>query len=616
MLYVINSMDILTIIGKELIKKLTSKTFDKIKSSSSFEGTINVSKVLKEFPERLELHTKEILKWSSSIPLMGYNNPQKTERSTVELMISSGFSDLKSEKFVSEEEILNKPTNTLIVGQPGSGKTTTLKRILLNLFLQNYDLTRFSYPILIRLRNLRNRTISQEILQILNIESKIETEEESYVGYIQIEDERVREVRTRKTKVQYVGKERIEDFIPKLLNAGGIVLFLDGLDEIPTKSQERILREIEQIGLKLDNSKIILTVRKTKLFRIVEGFSYLEIKPLDDKMINEISNRWLENGIEFQKELRRKPYVDLANRPIFLTFLLILYRKLKSLPNQPNEIYKEATYLIVKDWDEQREITRSSKYSDFGPRRKLKFLGEISYHLTYLIKTKSFTSRHISSIYKEIHQKYSLPSQDLQLVIAEIESHNGIVSESDFNSYEFSHLSIQEYLCAEHIVTLPFSKNIVQYFFEYPEPLAIATCISGEPSLWFANLLLNENLNVNKFRGDRTRNFKKSLFSYLTRLIIESPLFSESKELGYSLLYLIFEVDDLKFADILDNLLEIQNAKSSLFLAASEFKVLDENDGILHIHRKKPTHTSYFLSFPYKGYIRKSYVPEVEFSKD
>ena len=73
----------------------------------------------------------------------------------------------------------------------------------------------------------------------------------------------------------------------------------------------------------------------------------------------------------------------------------------------------------------------------------------------------------------------------MKVVVAEIESHTGLIVESHYRHFEFSHLSIQEFLCAKHLVNLPYSQDTIKYFLEYPEPLAIAVSISGEPSLWF-----------------------------------------------------------------------------------------------------------------------------------
>ena len=89
------------------------------------------------------------------------------------------------------------------------------------------------------------------------------------------------------------------------------------------------MKEIESLSLKLNSSKVILTVRKSKLSNIGTRFIKYEIRPLDEERIKKILQI---NGsmtvLGSTMHLVSKPYKDLANRPIFLTLLMILYEKI------------------------------------------------------------------------------------------------------------------------------------------------------------------------------------------------------------------------------------------------------------------------------------------------
>ena len=230
-----------------------------------------------------------------------------------------------------------------------------------------------------------------------------------------------------------------------------------------------------------------MTSRKSEIRKTIDGFVSYEISPLTPKQIISISSKWFGDNKDFITELEKKPYKDLANRPIFLTFLLILFKRYSSLPAQPSEIYDEIVMLIIEDWDKYRGIYRTSKYVDFKSRKKMKFLSELSYLLTYKIKQIVFSSKELENIYIAIHEKYNLPLEEMKDVVSEIESHTGLITEAGFKSFEFSHLSLQEFLCAKHLVDLPCSQTTINYFFDYPEPISIAISISTEPSIWFSN---------------------------------------------------------------------------------------------------------------------------------
>ncbi len=165
------------------------------------------------------------------------------------------------------------------------------------------------------------------------------------------------------------------------------------------------------------------------------------------------------------------------------------------------------------------------------------FLQELAFFLTYQVKSNVFSSDILIEIYNKIYDRYKLPKEEVYEVISEIESHNGLISEIGYKIFEFSHLTLQEYLCAEYLVTLPFNQSIVKYFFERPDPIAIAISLSRDSGVWFANLILNDHLDISKVNG--LTSFEASLTKLLNRLLDESPIFNESFELGATLIYII-----------------------------------------------------------------------------
>ena len=375
------------------------------------------------------------------------------------------------------------------------------------------------------------------------------------------------------------------------------LLLLDGLDELHPKIKKEVYEQIEFLGLNLRNSKIILTSRTGEYKQLFSNFHLCELQPLSSNQIKKISKKWLRSNKAFLAELDNKPYKDIANRPIFLTFLLVLFEHYLELPAQPSDVYRDITELVIKEWDEQRgNIVRISKYANFNRRRKFQFISEIAYLLTYKIKTNVFTSRELEEVYLQINEKYGLPEKDSGDVVSEIESHNGIIAESFDNKFEFSHLSIQEYLTAEHIVTLPFSKETISYFREYPEPLAVAISISRDPGQWFSFLLLNNHI-------------KKivtvdSLNTLITRLLIEKPAFRATEELGYAALFVIkmlcegrtiSESSDSIIHDFLNYPLIIDSIK----LAIGYYKI-EEDAGNEEVHFTIDNWklNEYFISFP------------------
>lgn len=606
-----------TIFGTEVLKIILANNLKKMNLEMFHFEKDEMNKFKNNFPKFYGNHFKEICKWADSIPFIGLAKPKKTEVSTIELIIASDIIRYKDDdkQKINEFDILNTNENILLLGAPGAGKTTTLKRLIIKYFCDFKELENPGFPVLVRLRDIPfESTLYKYILDIFGIryEDKItkfnkkikKKDKESEEIYVE-EEVIVEKVTT------YVGKTPINIFMANFLNESNCLLMLDGIDELHKSVQLKTFREIEELGLKLDKARIIMTVRKSELNKIIDSFTTFEIASLSFSQIREISSKWLVNSDDFIIELEKKPYKDLANRPIFLTFLLILFEKYSTLPTQPSEVYEDTTYLILKEWDEHRDIIRLSKYGDFNTRKKIKFISELSYNLTYKVKQKVFSTRDLEQIYELISKKYGLPEDDAKSVVSEIESHTGLIVESKSRNFEFSHLSMQEFLCAKHIVNLPYSKETINYFLEYPEPLAIAICISGEPSLWFANLILNSSLNITNFKT-KVKVYFSSIYTLLSRLLVETPSFKESEELGLAFFYLITNLhSNSNFKLLIDEWFEYPNVKESIAMCLRTTHFSTTARGYYLITRKNVTQTDYFINIPNSGEIPNEFIKKM-----
>ena len=166
------------------------------------------------------------------------------------------------------------------------------------------------------------------------------------------------------------------------------------------------------------------------------------------------------------------------------------------------------------------------------PPRKLDFLAAFAYNLVLKKGSgTSFTLAKLREIYLLICRRFNLPASDADTVCREIESHTGIIIKATYDTYEFSHKSIQEYLVAEHLVRLRDIPSAIRLLRDCPNELAVAVALSSDPTDFSCGLF--------RYKGTRVKPKKNEwLIVFLSRLADEKPGLEDNPELGGTCLWL------------------------------------------------------------------------------
>jgi hypothetical protein len=548
-----------------------------------------------DFEKCLSQYMREIDNWSNIIQFLDMPTPKGTDIDTIMLPIrmSSRRSHRKDFIVTNERIFLTEPDHYMLLGDPGSGKTTTVKRLVRCFFdkpISGSDL--FQYPVVLLLRKYDPQLgLFKSIAQTIGV--------------------RYHDIKISGTEnvVTMIGDKNIREALPAILDTTRAYILLDGLDEVPYSAYDELMRQVSDLAHSLDKSKILITCRTGDFNLTLEGFNVLHLTALNQSQIQKIANMWLGDSKAFIKEVNDLPYKDMIQRPLLLVQLLYIFQSEGELPREPNTIYHYMLTLLLKDWDRSRGILRKTDYAKFNPDVKIKFLSSLSYELTYKIKTKRFSGRQLTQCYTNICSKHGLPEGQAVEVAKEIETHTGIIVGAGKFDYEFSHLSLQEYLCANYIVKEPRAAQIISYINEYPAPIAIAIALASEPSTWFADLIL-------RF-GDKFCYADRSLTAFVSRLLIERPCFVASVALGYAMLNLYFESHKQNKPELtkhIESLHQLPYVVESISSALSSYSILkpesEPGDYFSLVWQSQNTYDrtpGYDFGFtpPLKGYLPK-----------
>jgi hypothetical protein len=460
-------------------------------------------------------------------------------RSTVNVYVGLSVYILPRSIRLEQDEPLEKQTVTevlkgssdhlIILGQPGAGKSTSMKYICHQLMHDETFLPDGpSFPLVVRLRDL-NPSIQKRQREDIFGDRIIIPAIARHLGLT---------FRLGKTKASHEDKEEASDLASSIvllfLDELKPLLVLDGFDELATRElRDSAMNEIRSLTRQLSKARVLLTSRTGEFPYQIENSSIFEICPLTKSQIHEFATKWLVDNDKVQhflKEIEQSPFADTTIKPLTLAHLCAIYDRLGRIPDKPKTVYRKVVNLLIDEWDEQRSVTRHSRYAGFSSDRKFDFLCRLAYELTLTERGSVFLLDDLRKIYGKLCNDFDLLSNESKQVLSELESHTGLFVQAGYQAYEFVHRSLQEYLTAEYIKGLPSLLTTPKVIARMPNELAIAVAISTNPSRYLSELVM---LRLQKMVLP-----PEFFTAFVNRLIQEKPEFNAEEEVMLALFVL------------------------------------------------------------------------------
>ncbi|QDL08190.1 histidine kinase [Brasilonema octagenarum UFV-E1] len=334
-------------------------------------------------------------------------------------------------------EIANKYPRLMVLGKPGSGKSTFLRHLAVDCCKGQFqpDLI----PILIELRSIK--TASQfDLLKYIHGEFDLSDEEQT----------------------------------KQILKQGKVLILLDGLDEVPSQSRRDVQNHISEFSHDYYKNRFILTCRTQTTEYTLPTFDYVEVADFNKEQVENFAQNWFATSVQtseegeklkedFIEKLRQnKQIADLAVTPILLSLTCWVFSELKDLPSRRSQLYTRGLNLLLQQWDEQRGINRefgSERYRKLLPQEKQKLLSYVAHRKfeqeQFVLFEENEFQRYIAEYLKDIS------TEDSKQVLKAIEAQHGLFIERAQGIYSFSHLTFQEYLTAQYIIDYQQVENLV-----------------------------------------------------------------------------------------------------------------------------------------------------------
>jgi energy-coupling factor transporter ATP-binding protein EcfA2 len=378
---------------------------------------------------------------------------EKEGKIFAEELIEKEMADRKAEreKVLDAEGALKDFDKLVIVGVPGSGKTTLLKYLALKTCKENIEKQeRACVPIPITLREFlgSGRTLREYIDNVF----------ENYKF------------------------PKAKDFVEKDLKEGKCRLLLDGFDELATKeNQDKIAEGILRFTEKYPKSQTIVTSRVAGYHDELRGFTTLELMEFDDGQIERFIENWFGKidpervRSMFGAIMENEKIRAIARNPLMIAIIAIIYEEDKKLPQKRASLYQRCIEVLLSKWDVQKRLKNeyTSDRKEFI-LRKLAFYGHTN-------NKRILTEKEVMEEMLKYFPQIQLQEDDAKPLLDEIWQRSYLLRQIAIDTYDFLHLSFQEYFTALELKEQPDGiSTIIKHLSEpwWEEPILLYAGIS------------------------------------------------------------------------------------------------------------------------------------------
>ncbi|MDJ0705693.1 MAG: NACHT domain-containing protein [Leptolyngbyaceae cyanobacterium MO_188.B28] len=370
----------------------------------------------------------------------------------------------------SSLEAVSQKTKLVLLGKPGAGKSTFLKRLAVDWGQGRFQPEQIA--ILIELTHIRDQqwTLLQGIDQTLGLNSWGQFSDLKTT----IEQLKRRNPQGRIEKINRkiaVLSDQLETLPLQIaLKQGKLLILLDGLNELPTKILKvKIQEQLRQLSDEYPDNRFILTCRTQAMGAMLDGFACVELADYNPQQVDQFVNNWFKaSGASDAKTKAQREKISrivaqksvlkaMPLTPMQLSLMCLIFENGGAITSDQTWLYKTGVRLLLSRWRDDKPIEEQGPgcetYRQLPVKEKEALLQQIL--ACQLEHPRQFGVFDQAQLADQITRQLRLASRREGVgVLKSIETQHGLLIEHADKQWSFADPTFQEYFTIQWLTQL------------------------------------------------------------------------------------------------------------------------------------------------------------------
>ncbi|MCP4627379.1 MAG: SUMF1/EgtB/PvdO family nonheme iron enzyme, partial [bacterium] len=309
------------------------------------------------------------------------------------------------------------------------------------------------------------------------------------------------------------GKERLLSYLKIALEPSGLadfwseiydglvsmeqpyLILFDGLDEVPFELRETVVRTIDNFAEKYRHNRYLVTCR---IYAYIgqnyqlKGFQQATLTPFSQEQIESFIEAWYhelslrgrftkqEAGTragQLKQAASRSDLVGLAERPLLMTVMALLHTFRGQLPDDRVELYQWTVDLLMRRWEARVSGEKGLLETLNLPGLKMNNLEaglyEVAFHVHVQHGNEGAADITEETLLKVLKSYLGGSWDKAEQFVNYVRERTGLLIRHKPGAYRFPHRTFQEYMAACHLVV-----GTLEY------PLEASRLVREDPDRW------------------------------------------------------------------------------------------------------------------------------------